>query len=696
MNNKWWVKEQPLLINAIQLRVKKGNERAVRDYVAPWGFAVEQLYYPFEVGEEKNGKMAYYDEKKHGAILEEHLKTTKELGLREIVYTNNHVVNYDIAREHPEFFQVKKDGTPMMAYGDYNLVCVNPEGPFTRAMLEDIRGLCSHAIDGIFLDGPSMMEGVCYCPTCQKTFARKHGHSIFEASDREMRDFRVDLVTDHIKAVREAIHSVNPEILLYCNNSALRPDVTGNNTRRVYDYVDMVGAEAGFFIPTMTFSGMWQAGAFMKHLECVVGDPRTANKPMVNFFSDNESCWTDYIHSPEETKMMYERTLANGANVWFGVHFDPMDALEHPSLQVAKTYNALVNENRDVFAPSKTCARVAIMWSEATANNYSSSVEESDFTEGGKAAGFAKRGDHRAAFFATVDALSRAHIQYDVLDEYSIKGGALDSYATLLLPGVACMSNELAGIITAFVRNGGAVLGNFDVAMYDENGAFRGESALSEIFGFAGEGKVFDAVNAYMFREKDHPILSRVTNLFTPTPDLATEIPFAEDVEALMKSTYPMASRYGIMDRDKKFPSVTVHGCGKGSACYICGAWGESRTARNLNDFGWMVCSFCESTAAPVVESEGTGLYELVLRRQSDRFLLHAVNLTGEMERPVLARVPLSGVKVRLNLDGFDVKKDSYTVSTLRGTKLADLAVNGQEVSFTLPTLADYEVVVIE
>ncbi|MBQ8173952.1 MAG: beta-galactosidase trimerization domain-containing protein [Clostridia bacterium] len=695
MKEKWWVREQPLLINAIQIRVKKGDEAAVREYVAPWGFDTEQLYYALEVGDEKNGKMVYYDEKKHGTVLEEHLRVSKQFGLREIVYTNNHVINYDIAQEHPEYSQIKKDGTPMMAYGDYNLVCVRPGGAFHRAMIEDIRGLCSHDIDGIFLDGPLMFEGGCYCPTCQAAFEKKYGHSIYEGTAIELREARLDAVTDHIREIRETIDSVNPDVLLYCNNSALRPDVTGNNTRRVYDYVDLLGAEAGFFIPTMTFSGMWQASAFMKHLEGIVGDPRTAGKPMVNFFSDNENGWTDYMHTPEETKVMYQRTLANGANVWFGVHFDPMDALQFESLQAVKRLNALVKNNKDIFKPSKTCARVALMWSEDTANNYSSSIEESDFTAGGRSAGFAARGDHRAAFFAAVDALSREHIQYDVVDETGIREGRLASYGSLILPGVACMSGTVASAVIDYVKDGGAVLGNFDVAMYDELGCFRGQSALSEIFGFRGEAKIMDAENAYMYREGEHPLLENVTNLFTPTPRLAAEWQFDEKTNVLMKSTYPMVSRYGIMDKENKFPAVTERACGKGTAYYVCGTWGETRTERNQYDFGCMTASFCRATSAPVVTSEGVGLYELVLRRQADRFLLHVVNMTGEMERPMRARVPLRDIKVKLNLDGFDVKKDAYVVSTICGTKLEDLEVNGQEISFTIPALAEYEVVVI-
>ena len=45
--------------------------------------------------------------------------------------------------------------------------------------------------------------------------------------------------------------------------------------------------------------------------------------------------------------------------------------------------------------------------------------------------------------------------------------------------------------------------------------------------------------------------------------------------------------------------------------------------------------------------------------------------------------------------DGFDVDGTGRTVSTLCGTELKDLAVNGTEISFTIPTLAEYEVVVI-
>jgi hypothetical protein len=41
--------------------------------------------------------------------------------------------------------------------------------------------------------------------------------------------------------------------------------------------------------------------------------------------------------------------------------------------------NEFILGHKDIFGPSKVCARVALMWSQNTANNYASSVGDSDF-----------------------------------------------------------------------------------------------------------------------------------------------------------------------------------------------------------------------------------------------------------------------------------------------------------------------------
>lgn len=687
----WW-QDQPLTISAIQRFVCGGSKKAFDEYVSKASYDTEQLLHLFSPDGHEG--MVYYVEEQHGKLLDDYLAHTAPSGIHQIAYTNTHCLPEEVGDAHPEFWQLDREGKPLLGYNVYHFGCVNPNGAFHRDILKNIRGLCSHKIGGIFLDGPIMNDKGCYCETCQKDFARKFGHSIYEATPFERHKMRVDSVTAHIKEIYETIKSINPEILLYINNSALRPDVTGSNTRRIYDYVDMVGAEGGFYFPDK--EPIWMTSAFMKHLECVVGDPITAGKPMVNFISANDSGVSYQLKTAGEVATTYASTLANGANVWYGFHCDVFDGKDTPGAKKAREYNEFVQANRPLFRASRSCARLALMWSDCTANHYASSVAQSDFTEE-RESGYAKRGDHRTAFFSFVDMLERCHVQFDIVDEVSIAQGALEKYDALILPTVACLSDDNAARIAAFVENGGNLLGNFDVGMYHEDGRFAGKSKLAEVFGLVGEPKLYDIpfFHSVMFKAGDHPVLNTVTVPHHVVPSLDFEWQFTADVLPLMVAHPPRAGVYSDMP-EERYPAYTERKYGKGRAYYLSGSFGETYVVRRAIGYRELVKGFCDYNVRPVVSATDTGVYEASLRRQEDKFLLHLVNKTGAMERPIDKLTPLYNLSVKLNLADLGIAPKDPTVTAMHGGKLTDLAQNGQEISFTLDKLDEYELIVIE
>ena len=93
--------------------------------------------------------------------------------------------------------------------------------------------------------------------------------------------------------------------------------------------------------------------------------------------------------------------------------------------------------------------------------------------------------------------------------------------------------------------------------------------------------------------------------------------------------------------------------------------------------------------------SDDAGLYELVLRRQDNRFILHIVNMTGAMQRPIQKITPLHDLKIELYTDGFGISEVSKC-TTVCGAKLQNLQIEKNHISFSLDRLNDYEIVVIE
>lgn len=698
MNKKkhWW-QEQPLTISAVQCKMGDDDTWVLDEYVAKHGFNVEQNLHFVALD---NSQFGYYSEEKHGKKLDEYLKKSRAHGIREIIYYNVHSINQKTSDEHPDWLQREKDGASMKAYDIYNLVCVNPHGPWHKNFLKEIVRLAKHDIDGIFLDGPIMRDTGCYCDVCRADFEKRFGHSIYDATRLELQTMRIESATAHVKETYETVKKINPEIALYLNNSALRPDIIGVNARKLYDYVDMLGAEGGFHSHLTDPAGMWQISSFSKHLECIAGDTLSGEKPLVCFFAGNVSRTTYFMHTPAETLASYAQSYANGSNVWYGVHFSASEFKDTESALTAKKMNEFILDNREVFGPSKVCARVALMWSQNTANNYSASVGNSDFVDA-REAGFEERGDHFGELISVYDMLVRNHVQFDIIDEVSILNGTIKQYDSVILPEVACLSDEVARIIADYVRDGGHILANFDVAMYNEDGSYAGKSKLEEVLGIKGEPRIHKAQcigRTYMFKAKDDPLLEKLSFPRIPGPILNAEMQVADDAEVLMTINLPMPSTYlPLAPENERYPSVVKHAYGKGTAYYISGDYGETlRSHRNVLDYSNLIRQFVDLTSRKTVVSDSVGLYEVVLRRQENRFILHVINMTGAMARPLDVVVPLYNVPFTLNLEGFGIDKDNFTVKSIRGAKVDNVEADGKEISFTLDKLDAYEIIVIE
>lgn len=692
-NKKHWWQEQPLTISATQC-THDDSFWVLDNYVAKYGFNTEQLLHLWD---DKDSWICSYVDKRDRENLIKYIKRSHEQGVRQIIYYNTHCLNHDDVAAHPEWTQLKADGSAVRFYDIYGAACVNPKGAFHKNFLKEMKKLAELGVDGIFLDGP-VVHG-CYCPVCRADFKERFGHDIEEASRFEIQEYKVDMVTQHLKEGYEAVKSINPEVAFYCNASALRADITGSNTRKVYDYVDIVGAEGGFQAIEMGAHGLWHVSSRMKHLEGIVGDTLKGEKPIVNFFSANQARMAHYIHTPAETLLTYAQSCANGANVWYGLHFPVREAYQTKSVLTAKETNEFVLANKDVFSASKTCARVALVWSQNTANNYASSVGNSDFVEA-KRSPYTDRGDHYISLIATFDVLVRNHIQFDIIDEDSILKGNIFSYSAVIFPETACMYDETAEIIADYVEKGGNILGNFDIAMYNEDGSYNGTSKLAKVFGFMSAPEVLKShslASSYYFKENDDAVLSGLDFFRIPAPILQAKWDFTDDTKVLMKASKLKTGTYENIPADGMFPAITKHKYGKGYAYYIGGAYGEmAARQRNVVEYGRIIRGFCEATSAPTVVSDEAGLYEVVLRRQADRFILHVVNLTGNMTRPFEKVVPLQNVPFSLNLDGFGIDAKDWALKSIRGANVNDLKVNGNEVSFTLDTVKEWEIIVIE
>src|SRR6185436_12395278 len=102
------------------------------------------------------------------------------------------------------------------------------------------------------------------------------------------------------------------------------------------------------------------------------------------------------------------------------------------------------------FDGAASGARVAIIFSRHTQDNY------------GGARPHARYLDFIRGWYC---ALLEAHIPFDVLSDKIITRERLRRYGAVVLSNLACVSDESAAVIEAFVADGGGIIAGLDAGM---------------------------------------------------------------------------------------------------------------------------------------------------------------------------------------------------------------------------------------
>jgi hypothetical protein len=677
-SKKWW--HEPLRISAVQCNYDEDSYEILKEHVVKRDFNTEQLLHLTA-----EGHMAYYVEELHGVKLEKYLEEAHKNNIREIVYVNVHCITKNWSAEHPDWVMLDKSGKGIIAYEIYYLNCVNSSWfDFFKTNLEK---LCRHDIDGIFLDGPVFSTAGCYCEACRERFLKTYNKSILDATPQELTEFKVDSVTEYMKKTNEIVKGINPNILLYINNSALRADVTGSNTRKVEPYVDMLGAEGGFLWVDKNTS-LYHAGAMAKHLEA-----QAKGKPTVTFFAGDQKPFSYYMHTAAETKILFAQSWANGSSVWYGIHA-PTYIMNTPGGRAAEIMNKFHKQHEKYYKKSTTVSKIAIMWSMDSANNYSSSVSVSDFTNAQKVGAFGKKGNHYNAFMGFYEMLSRSHIQFDVVDEKSIIDGDLYKYDMIILPTCGCIEDETAAGIRKFVAEGGKIISTFDTGFYTGKGQSHKSPVLGDVMGIGDTEGIteYSTVGTGFHKIADVEWIQKgLSAPLIPAPDFAVNVTPSKEAEVLGWYLEPMKSRYVALP-ENRYPAILVNSYGKGTSIYVTGTSGEFFHSRTIVDYRILFNNIIKNFTESVTETDAPATIDIVVRNHGEnRYVVHVINMTGEMIRPIERIIPVRNVKISVN-----VNKSLSKVKWINNNLELSVDIKDGKVEFTIPEIGEYELFSIE
>jgi hypothetical protein len=162
----------------------------------------------------------------------------------------------------------------------------------------------------------------------------------------------------------------------------------------------------------------------------------------------------------------------------------------------------------------------------------------------------------------------------------------------------------------------------------------------------------------------------------------------------ILQYTERLAGPYDGVPALSKDPGVVVNQLGKGRAIYFSGDIGNTITKFHTPELMELLANAGRQVIPPVIIENAPGSVEVIVRTQIDhrRTLVHLVNFTGEMTRPIRHVVPIPDVRITFN-SGIHAN----TAFTLWDHRPVPLTRNQSGLlQAVIPRLNEYEVLVLE
>jgi hypothetical protein len=231
------------------------------------------------------------------------------------------------------------------------------------------------------------------------------------------------------------------------------------------------------------------------------------------------------------------------------------------------------------------------------------------------------------------------------------------------------------------------------MSLFDDSGRMREDFALADVLGVKFERDCYIYHNFdYFAVEQAVPFFKGVPAELAPAPLHGLKVS-STGARALARFHAPLAGCY-VPLTEKTTPAVLYHEFGKGKSLYLAGSFGEFYNDYAVKEYKTILANAVGKFSRQRVQLLGAPeSLEVTHRVKPDGSadIIHLVNYTGGMSRPILEAVPLNGLELRLR--GIGRVKEVRWLSSNRKLRAAPGARG--ELRIALPPVHEYEVIAV-
>lgn len=632
-------------------------------------------------------------------------------GIKVLVYLNMHWFSYEFAERHGNWEQITSNGEPYgrlyPLYGNGTTFCVN--SPWRDWAFKLIEEVMKTGVDGVFLDGPVIYPDCCYCNSCREKFKSIYGEDIPKENWqdplwKEFIDFREISMADFLRDAQKVVKEINPSGIIFLNAGSWQPGSwrVARDAKRLAKYQDFSLAEA-FFHPSSGRHNLYASSMTTKYL-------RATGKPAITAFHYCMGPWHYTYLTPEEIKSSVFQAVGCNGNIWIGGATYRYEFKPDGCAPLNETLKFL-EENEDVFTDLEPITDTAILFSSQTSRYYISTIGElyRELGSGKEQDLIVDLGTGRTiidwnrrkqicealmsyAYEGYFTALTRNHIMFDIILDEDLTIEKLSRYKVLILPDFACLSDRQWEAIKSFVREGGSIIASFESGLYDERGNPKFTEERLNLLGIKEIEGAFTPIRGenYIIASKDFFGFNK-NNLIERAP-YALKIKAKEDTTIPFLFMNPIEKVYMPLKGISNYPAVIINNIGKGRVVYFAFPIGSFYGSERIPTQEQLIKYAVESLRVPEIKVSAPPTVEVEVYRQkgSNRLIIHLINNTGDMQRPLTYINPIRDIEILIKDNSI---KSGYTI---RKRKPINLYQKGDMISLKLEELEDFETVVLE